>query len=355
MSQVFVVGLNFKSAPIEVRERLAFPQETWPRLYPQVQKSCGADELILLSTCNRVEVYGSNEDPIGAAERVYDYLIDYSRLDKSIVSPALYCRHQPDSIRHLFEVAGGLDSMVVGESEILCQIKCAYQYAHTRGATGKFLNVLFQRALNAGKAVRSDTGLGRACGSVGSVAVDLAQKVFGSLKGKRVLLVGAGEIAQSTLKRISIRGADNLAMINRSPERAEWLAQQFGGIYYLWHHLEEKVAQADIVICSTAATNSILTQNQVKSAMEVRHNRPLYLIDLGVPRNVDPSVDSLDNVYLFNIDDLQRIADRNLREQNKAVKAAKAVLSRKVDHYLDWWKQETSACAPSSWERAVVS
>ncbi len=355
MAHIVVVGLNFKSAPIALRERLAFPQDSWSSLYPKIQQQVGVQETAVLSTCNRVELYTSTDNMAAAPDRLHDFLIDHSRMTASEVKPALYTYTQPQSVQHLFTVTSGLDSMVVGESEIQYQVKKAYEHAKSEGATGKYLNVLFQKALNAAKSVRTETGIGRICNSVGTVSVDLAQKVFGSLKGKSVLLLGAGEMAQSTLKRLAIRGSDHIAIINRSQERAEHLAQQHGGVYYLWHHLEEKAAQADIIICSTAAQSAILTKKMVQGMMQSRHNRALYIVDLGVPRNVEVSVGELDNVYLFNVDDLQKIADKNDLQQQQAILASQKILHRKVEHYLNWWQAETSRCAPSSWERAEAS
>ncbi len=336
---IVLVGVNHRSAPIELRERLAFRREQLPDAFATLRERIGLEEAAILSTCNRVEIY-AKADTLTAVDRLQRFLSDHGQVALPEVSPQLYHSTEPRSVHHLFSVASGLDSMVLGEAEILCQVKHAYDWAKEHGATGKVLNVLFQKALNTAKAVRTHTAIGRGCTSIGTVAVELAEKIFGHFSTSTVLLIGAGKIGERTLSCLSERGMRNMVVMNRSAERAVRIAAEHAALAVPLEHLTAQLHEVDIVICSTSSTNPVLSRDILAQAMHNRHQRPLCLIDLGVPRNVEPSVGSLENVYLFNVDDLQGLAAHHHEARVQAVGEAQRIIDHKVNHFLDWWHGE---------------
>ncbi len=344
---ILLVGLNHRSAPVELRERLAFAREQLPQLLAKLREEVGLDEAAILSTCNRVEIYGGVRELDGTIDRLHRFLSEYGRVEREHLSSRLYSYTEPQSVQHLFAVASGLDSMVLGESEILHQVKHAYEWAKDSGATGKVFNVLFQRALNTAKAVRAQTAIGLGGTSVGGVAVELAEKIFGQLSSATVLLVGAGKVGEQTVRRLSDRGVKALRILNRSPERAVSLAEAYHALPILFDQLDEQLLEADIVISSTSAASWLLDRAAVSMAMHGRRQRPLCLVDLGVPRNIDPDVGSLENVYLFNVDDLQGLVDHYHQERRQALQQSQAIVNRKVERFLSWWQTEAVTCVPS--------
>ena len=341
--EIVVVGTNHTAAPVELRERLAFAREQVPDALMALRMEHGLSEAAILSTCNRVEIYAQSSSSESALQALSGFLGRHGKLDSERLAPHLYRLSEPDSVRHLFRVAGGLDSMVLGETEILHQVKQAYELAHAAGATGKALNVLFQKALNAGKAVREQTALGRGCLSVGSVSIELAQKIFGNLHSHAVLLVGAGKIGEATLKRLAERGVLRLRVLNRSTQRAEALAVHYGAEAGGLGDLTQALEEADIVLTSTASPQTILTRAQVSAIMPTRRHRPLCLIDLGVPRNIDPAAGNLENVYLFNIDDLQGLVNGTQEQRQRAAADGARILEDKAHRFLTWWHGERGA------------
>jgi len=345
---IVVVGLNHRTAPIEVRERLAFRAEQLPAAYTALRQEVGLSESLILSTCNRVEIYAGVPHLDGTHERVRAFLSAHGRFHVEELHPHLYAYADPQSVEHLFAVAGGLDSMVLGETEILHQVKHAYEQARSHGTAGKTLNALFQKALNAGKAVQARTAIGRGCVSVGSVAIEFAQKIFGDLRPYTVVLVGAGKIGELTLKRLTARGVSRVRILNRSLERAQELASAYGGWAHRLDDLDAHLTEADIVIASTAAPDVLIRRAQVSSLMGLRRQRPLCLIDLGVPRNVEPVTGELENVYLFNIDDLQGLVAHATAQRRQHVQESEAIIQHKVHHFLRWWDEERERCAELS-------
>ena len=337
---IVLVGLNHKSAPIELRERLAFRREQLAEAFARLRTQVGLHEAAILSTCNRVEIYGGVPELDGTVARLRRFLSEHGGLESASLSERLYSYAEPHSVRHLFSVASGLDSMVLGEGEILHQVKHAYEWAKQHGATGKVLNGLFQRALNAAKAVRTQTDIGRGCTSIGSVAVELSEKIFGSLSGATVLLIGAGKIGELTLKRLTVRGVREVRVMNRSLERAVALASAHQAIPVPMEQLLTQLLEADIVISSASAPAYLIHRSDVGSAMRVRHQRPLCLVDLGVPRNVEPAVGSLENVYLFDVDDLQGLLDHHDEERQQSLSQSQEIIDHKVERFLSWWQSE---------------
>ena len=344
---IVLVGLNHRLAPIELRERLAFREEELGPALTRLRGEVGIQEATILSTCNRVEIYVNAPEGDRTIGRLHRFLGEHGALPLSGLHERLYNYVEPQSVRHLFGVASGLDSMVLGEGEILHQVKRAYELARQQGATGKVFNVLFQRALQAAKAVRTQTAIGWGCTSIGTVAVELAQKIFGNLSRATVLLIGAGKISEVTLKRLAARGVRTARVMNRSFERAAHLAAQHRAIPLPLEQLPAQLLEADIVISSTSAPSFILHRAEVAAAMSARHHRPLCIVDLGVPRNVGPEVGTLDNVYLFDVDDLQGLVDHHHQERLQATAHAQAILDQKVGRFLAW-RQEEVPCVPLS-------
>ena len=350
---IVLVGLNHRSAPVELRERLAFPKDRLPEAVARPREH-GLQETGILSTCNRVEIYAGVPELDGHIARLQQFLSDHGGVELARLSPSLYSYTQPQSIHHLFSVASGLDSMVLGEGEILHQVKHAYEWAKAHGATGKVLNVLFQRALNTAKTVRTQTGIGRGCRSVGSVSVELSEKIFGQLSGASVLLIGAGKIGEMTLKRLSDRGARQVRVANRSLDRAAALASGYQAVPVPLEELKAQLLEADIVISSTSAPSYLLSRADIAATMHQRRQRPLCLVDLGVPRNIEPSAGELENVYLFDVDDLQGLVEHSHQERQQAVAHSQVIIDQKVEGFLSWWREEVVSCAPSSSGPAAV-
>ncbi len=347
---ILLVGLNHRSAPIELRERLAFSPELVPSALGRLRHECALPEAAILSTCNRVEIYAAVPELNGTVSRVHRFLSDHARLSPEGLAPSLYSLTEPHSIRHLFSVASGLDSMVLGEAEILQQVKRAYELALEHGATGKAMNGLFQRALNTAKAVRQHTGIGRGGTSVGTVAVELSQKIFGGLGAATVLLIGAGKIGELTVRRLTERGVRRVRIMNRSLDRAAALASAYAASAVGLSQLEDELLHADIVISSTSAPGYVLRTAEVEQAMRGRRQRPLCLVDLGVPRNIEPSVGGLENVYLFDIDDLQGLAAQHQSERAEASVEAQGIIDQKVELFLAWRQAEllrAPGCGPT--------
>ncbi len=351
---IVVVGLNHRSAPIELRERLAFRQEQLPGVFTRLRDDIGIREAAILSTCNRVEIYAGVGELNGTMDRLHRFLSAHGGVDLAGLASRLYSYTEPQSVKHLFSVTSGLDSMVLGEAEILHQVKHAYEWAKGSGATGKVFNVLFQRALNAAKAVRTQTAIGHGCTSVGSVSIELSEKIFGNLTGAIVLLIGAGKIGELTLKRLAVRGVREVRVMNRSVERAAELASAYRATPVGLDQLTAQLSEADIVITSTSAPSFLLSRAAVEEAMRKRHQRAICVVDLGVPRNVDPGVGALENVYLFDVDDLQGLVDHTHQERQQALCASQAIIDEKAERFLSWWREDIERCVPSSSALAAV-
>jgi len=321
--ELFVVGLSWRTASVAVRERLAFRDEEVPRALGDLLGSPDIDEAVILSTCNRVEIYGltspgtTGSRAVAAAAEARSFLARSRGVAAEGLADHLYEVVDTDAIRHLFRVAAALDSMVVGESQILGQLKDAYGAAMRAQATGAILGRSMEKAFQVAKRVRSETGISRGAANVSSVAVELARRVFGDLMGKTVLVIGAGKMSALAARHLRVAGATSLLVTNRSPERAEELAAEVEGTARPWDDLPRLLAESDVVLSSTGATEPVLVPRLLKSAMKVRRWRPLVVVDIAVPRDADPAIAKLDGVYLFNIDDLERVVAENLKERQK--------------------------------------
>ncbi len=339
---IVVVGLNHKVAPVEVRERLAFTktalEEALARLRPSDGSCPYAPEGVILSTCNRLEVYVLAPSLADGQRAVCRFLEDCHGEPQETFRPYLYTYADEDAVAHLFSVAAGLDSMVLGESQILGQVTEAMERALAYGAAGKVLAALFRHAVETGKRARTETAIGRGATSVSHVAVELAQKIFGDLSACHVLLVGAGEMAELAARALVAYGAGSLSILNRTRERAERLAAEFGARALGWERLEEALWWADIIIASTGAPHAIFRPENVGRALFMRRNRPLFFIDIAVPRNVDPEVARLEGVYLYDIDDLRAVVEASLAERRREVPKVEAIVAEQQREFMAWFR-----------------
>ena len=327
---VVVIGLSHRTSPVELRERFAFAEEKIPGALKALRASGIATEATILSTCNRVEIYAATAlAPEAAFTALKHFLITHHSFDGPM-NEEVYSFAEPHSLHHLFKVASGLDSMVIGETEIFGQLKQAYELALSNQCTGARLNRAFQRAFNVAKHIRTETNIQRGSVSVMSAAVELAEKIFSSLAQHEVLVIGAGETSEKTARALLSRGARGVVVTNRSPERATALAAELGGRTVPFEQWPAEFERIDIAISSTAAPHHILDRATLEPLMRRRRNRPLLLIDIAVPRDIDPAVNALDNVYLYNVDDLQSIADKYLSQRLEEVARCEKIIAERV-------------------------
>jgi glutamyl-tRNA reductase len=331
---IVVIGLNHRSSPVSVRERFAFAETRIPAALESLRGQGIADEAVILSTCNRVEIYAATSlEPAAAFAGLKGFLAACHECGDPLTDE-IYTLNEPQSVEHLFRVACGLDSMVLGETEILGQLKKAYELALANRHTGSRLNRAFQRAFNVAKHVRTDTNIQRGSVSVGSVAVELAEKIFSSLNDRHVMVIGAGDTSEKTARALISRGARSIIVANRSYDRALALATELGGRAVQFADWAEEFERIDIAISSTSAPHYILDQATLEPLMRLRKNRPLLLVDIAVPRDIDPAVNLLPNVYLYNIDDLQAIADDYLEQRRAEAARCEQIVQQKAGALL---------------------
>ena len=329
-----VIGLSHHTSPVEVRERFAFAEAKIPDVLQQLRSNKAISEAVILSTCNRVELYVATDEADHAAFAVLRHFLTESCAYREPLNGKIYTLGEPDSIEHLFRVACGLDSMVLGETEILGQLKKAYDLALQHKHTGNELNRAFQKAFNVAKKIRTETKIQRGSVSVGSVAVELAERIFGTLKGRHIMVIGAGDTSEKTARALLSRGAHSIIVSNRSYERAEALARELDGRAIHFDEWAKEFESIDIVISSTAAPHYILDRTKLEPIIKLRKNRPLLLVDIAVPRDIEPEVAGLKNIFLYNIDDLKAIADECLKRRQKEVLRCEAVIQEKAKDLL---------------------
>ena len=344
---IVLVGVSHRTAPLEVREALAFPKERMAEALQRAREEADLDEAMILSTCNRVEVYGRPRAAAGgdtsneAVSMVETFLAGFHGRSPGALGDAAYRLAGAEAIRHAFRVAASLESMVVGEPQILGQVKEAYQAAEAAGTLGGTLNALRNRSLAAAKRARTETGIGHNAVSIAHVAVELARKIFGDLRDKNVLLVGAGKMSELAARTLVRSGARATVLGGRTFARAAELAAALGGRAAPLEELRAELATADIVISGTGAPGIVIRHEDVVAARRARkgrHHRPLFLIDIAVPRDIEASVAKLGGVFLYDLDDLRAVAEANLRERMKEASAAEALIDREVHLFLDWFK-----------------
>ena len=330
--QIIAVGLNHKKAPLEIREKMAFSDEQVPSAISSLRQGGDIAEAVIISTCNRVELYVAGDNL--QVSSIENFIANFHNIDKDRFKPFLYIHKDVDAVRHLFNVASSLDSMVVGETQIINQVKDAYLTAKEYGHTSKVLNQLFQHSLNVAKLIHSVTAIGEKHTSIPTVAAKLAEKIFENLSAKKLLIVGAGEIGRVTLHAFKVRGVADISVCNRTVEKADELVKRFGGRAYSFQELNGLIAKVDIVITCIDYGDVLMPAKQISDCMAIRKNAPLFLIDLAVPRNISPDVGNIENVYLFNIDDLQSIVNQNLEEREKEIKKCEPLIENEVTKFI---------------------
>ncbi len=330
-----LVGLSHKTAPVEVRERLAMSDEDLPGALRAAAALPGISEAFILSTCNRVEIFTRAESDGGEVGPILtQFLARTHHRDLSEIEPYLYQYRQQDAIRHVFRVAASLDSMVLGEPQILGQVKAAYAVAHAAGALGGALEEILSRSFAVAKRIRTETGIASSAVSISYAAVELAKKIFGSLEGKHVLLIGAGKMSELAAKHLLHSGASSIFVTNRSPERAQELASLLKGRAIRFEQLFDYAGQSDIIISSTGAPHYVIKKEDGRRLLAGRKNRPMFFIDIAVPRNIDPEINKLDNLFLYDIDDLQHVVDANLKERMREAQQGEEIARQEVEKLL---------------------
>jgi len=333
---LLLFGVNHVTAPVALREKLAGLIPEVGAAYDHVQTWPEITESLLYATCNRVEFLCVTEDADGAAARVREFFGRHPEIAPGDLEASFYLRRDREAVQHLFRVAASLDSMVVGEPQILGQVKQAYREATEHRATGPILNRLVHKAFSVAKRVRAETGIGDHAVSVSYAAVTLAKKIFGDLAGKNVLLLGAGEMAELALEHLKAQGVAGITVANRTLERGVKLARRFGGEAVSLEEVQDQLLTADILISSTGAGDVLVTRDHVKGVMRRRKQRPLFLIDIAVPRDLDPDINDLDNVYLYNIDDLKEVVELNWERRRHEAGKAERLVAAETLKFLHW-------------------
>jgi len=337
--KLLLTGLSHHTAPLEVRERMVFSADSVPQALERLREMAPAvKEAVLLSTCNRTEVLLRCDDPAATLAQVRSFLQEKSGIEKSRLDRSLYTFWDLEAVRHFFRVAASLDSMIIGEPQILKQVKDAHTCALREGQLETILDGLCQRAFQSAKRVRTDTAIGRNPVSISYTACELARQIFGSLAGRAVLVLGAGRMGELTLQHLVGAGADRIFVITRRYERAVELARRIQGEAVSFAHMKECLLQVDIVISSTSAPNVILKKEDVTALMRKRRNKPIFFIDIAVPRDIDPAVNQVDNVFLYDIDDLQRVVDDNLQERKREARLAEEIVEKEVQAFQTWFR-----------------
>jgi len=330
---IVVVGLSHKTASVEIREKLSFPEAKLPDALAVMGAIENVNENIILSTCNRVESYATVKDATVGIDRIKSFFLDYHGLPGDSCSGSLYAYHGREAVRHIFRVAASLDSMVVGEPQILGQLKDAFDHALANKTTGVVMNRLMKKSISVAKRIRTETKIAESAVSISFAAVELARKIFGDLEGKAVMLAGAGEMAELAAKHLVNNGVKTVMVANRTFERAVDLAQEFDGRPVKYEDLASEMAHADILIASTGAPHYILTHKDMVRVIKERKNRPVFLIDIAVPRNLDPEIN---NVYLYDIDDLESVVSSNIKERQKEAGLAEDIVEEEINTFLSW-------------------
>lgn len=336
--KLLVTGLSHKTAPVHLREKLAVPESALPGALRELQ-SFGASEAMILSTCNRVEIALTVPDGQEPGEVVDRFLLGWQG-SANAFEGHLYRLETREAIQHLFRVASSLDSMVVGEPQVLGQLKGAYAIAKTEGAVGGLLEQVLTRAFNVAKRVRTETGIGQMAVSVSYAAVELARRIFGSLKGHSVLIIGSGKMGELAARHLHRSGATRIFVTNRTWERAEEMAAVFQGRAVDYKEFAGMLHEVDIVIASSGAPHYILGREDMQRVIAARKNKPVFLIDIAVPRNIDPAVNDVDGVFLYDVDDLEGVVNANLQERSKQAEQAEAIVADEVEHMLSRLKLE---------------
>lgn len=342
---LFLIGVSHRTAPVELRERLDFSSRDVGTAVEALATRLSATETVVLSTCNRSEIYVASTDPDRAQRDVIGFLSEYHQVAEDVFLPHVFTRHDHEAARHLFRVAAGLDSIVVGEPQILGQVKEAFQTAKERHCAGPLLNKTFEWAFNVGKRVRSETALGEGAVSIAYAALSPARKIFGKLQGLRVLVIGAGEISTLTAQHLRNQGVSEIVITSRTAAHAQGLAQVVSGRAIPWVDMPAALGDADIVVTATGAQRPIITRTHVEAVTGRRRSGPLFIVDLAVPRDVEAAVGDIEQVFLYNVDDLQGIVQENLSRRSAEVERAEHIVTSEVSNFIAW--QRSRAAVPT--------
>lgn len=336
---VMVVGLNYRTAPVEIREQFTFSDESLGIALRKLKNTKSVLEAVIVTTCNRTEIYAVTDQLHTGQHFIKKFLSEWFSIPKEEIAPFLYVKEDIDATEHLFRVITGLDSMILGETQILGQIRQAFFHAQKYGSTGTIFNTLFRQAITFAKKVHSQTGIGENAVSVSYAAIELSKRIFDRLENKKVLLIGAGETSELTALHLHTQGVKQIIVVNRTFEKAKQLADSFNGQAFPIEQLAEALFEADIVISSTSSDTAIITKPLVVDIMEKRNHKPLFLIDIAVPRDIESTVNELDNIYLYDIDDLRHIVDANLKEREKISLEVNRWIDEEVYLFYQWVNQ----------------
>ena len=338
MKEIVLIGLNHKTAPVEVRECLTFSGDDTASALDTLKQTTDINEVMLFSTCNRIELLMTTEERHHAVQIAKQFLADYKNVPQQDFETSLYVHAGDDAVRHIFRVACSLDSMMVGEPQILGQIKSAYRLAAGKKSTGVILNRLLHKAFFVAKRVRSETGIGDHAVSISYAAIELGRKIFGSMEQKQVLLLGAGEMAELAVEHLMQQHVRDIFVANRTFERGVELAQRFNGHAIRFEEIADFLQRVDIIISSTGSPDIIITADDVKAVRRRRRNRPLFFIDIAVPRDIDPKINHMDNAYVYDIDDLEGIIEDNIEDRNREAVKGERIVDEAVIHFQKWYE-----------------
>jgi glutamyl-tRNA reductase len=339
---LFLLGVSHRTAPVDLRERLDFSSRDLSAATEAIAGRPSMTESVVLSTCNRSEIYVASSDPARSREELVSFLSDYHHVPVNTFHPHLFALENSAAVAHLFRVAAGLDSLVIGEPQVLGQVKDAFQASASRRCVGPVLSNAFRWSFAVGKRVRTETALGEGAVSVSFAAVSLARKIFGRLQGRRVLVVGAGEISSLTAQHLRAQGVGEIVITSRTHAHADALASEVGGLAVPWEGMINAFAAADIVITATGSQRPIVTRAQLEAAQGHRRSTPLFIIDVAVPRDVDPVIGEIEQVFLYNIDDLQSIVEENLSRRAAEVERAESIVNEEVTKFMTWQRSRSA-------------
>ncbi|BBH19197.1 glutamyl-tRNA reductase [Paenibacillus baekrokdamisoli] len=335
---IIVVGLNYRTAPVEVRERFTFSEKDMPKALKQLQQTKSIMECVIVATCNRTELYAVVDRPHLCGHYIRNFMEQWFNLPRQQFTTDLYMYEDEKAIDHLFRVTCGLDSMVIGETQILGQVKQAFSLAQEHKTTGTLFNAIFKQAVTLAKKAHSETSIGESAVSVSYAAVELGKRIFGQFNGKTVMIIGAGKMSELTAKHLYANGVKRVFVVNRTYDRAVQLADKFNGIPLSMIDAIQKLPETDIVISSTGSDGYVLTREQMATAMHKRKSRPLFMIDIAVPRDLDPAIASVENVFLYDIDDLEGIVESNLDQRRTEAAKIEVFITEEILAYRQWYK-----------------
>ena len=335
---ILVVGLNYRTAPVEVRERFTFAGQELPKAIEMLKRTTSVMECVIIATCNRTELYAVVDRHVLCGHYIRHFMEQWFGTPRETFTKYLYMYEDEAAIRHLFRVACGLDSMIIGETQILGQVRDAFLLAQREGATGTLFNTLFRQAITVGKRAHTETAIGESAVSVSYAAVELGKRIFGGFGGKTALIIGAGKMGELTAKHLNASGIGRVLVANRTLERAADFAARLGGEPLGLDEAAVRLAEADVVISSTGSREYVLTKEQVERAMRLRPSRPLFLIDIAVPRDLDPAIADIPNVFLYDIDDLEDIVESNLEQRRREAVKIEAMIGEELAAFLNWYK-----------------